>query len=385
MDTFLGWPFLILQWSVCTLWLMIAVKGCFDVQSLRRLAADDASDEALPSVSVIVPARDEEARIETSLRRLLAQNGVKLQVVAVDDRSRDQTGAIMQKLAGEDARIKPVRIDALPERWLGKCYACHTGAKQATGEWLLFSDGDVWLQPDVIRRAVRAGVRESADHVCLTFGSRHGTLAGKACQLFMVLSVAGKTAGIDRGRPGAYIGLGAFNLISRKAFDAIGGYEPLRLTIVDDVKLGLLVRRAGLRTRAFLGGDDVDADWAASLASMLRVMRKNHFALVGYSVPKALAGAGVLTLTWLVAALGPFTGTWAGWAAGLAWLALSVPAGIVARRSGAPLTAAFLAPVLFPVMALSLLNSAFTTVRQGGIRWRDTFYPLAMLRDGDFR
>src|SRR5439155_6179779 len=118
-----------------------------------------------PTVSVIVPARDEEARIETTLRRLLAQECVNLEVIAVDDRSRDQTGTIAQRLAVEDTRIKPVRIDALPEGWLGKCFACQTGSEHATGDWLLFTDGDVWLQPEVISRAIRAAKNESVHHV----------------------------------------------------------------------------------------------------------------------------------------------------------------------------------------------------------------------------
>lgn len=355
-------------WAVAGLWLVGAAWCLVAVLSLRSLPAGGPADGPGPTVSVVVPARDEEARVETTVRRLLEQQGVQLQVIAVNDRSRDRTGAILDALAQAEPRVRAAHVTALPEGWLGKCHACHVGAAQATGDWLLFTDGDVWLQPDVIARAVRAARAAPVEHVCLTFAARHGTLAGRACQFFLVLSVANHALAVDRGRPDAHIGIGAFNLVSRSAYLAAGGYEPLRLTVVDDVQLGLLLRRAGFRTRAYLAGDAVDADWSASLPGLLQVLSKNHFAMTGYNTPGAVAGSALLLLPWLAAVLGPFNGTWAGLAAALGLASAVVPALAVAVRAGLPVAAALLAPLIFPVLPVSLLNSTWRTLRHGGVR-----------------
>src|SRR5437764_1298015 len=94
--------------------------------------------------SVVIAARNEEARIEQTIRHLLAQRGVEAEFIVVNDRSTDRTGEILRRLADEDARVKVLRIEALPEGWLGKCHACHTGASAATGDWILFTDADCW-------------------------------------------------------------------------------------------------------------------------------------------------------------------------------------------------------------------------------------------------
>lgn len=106
--------------------------------SVRRLLI-----RSCPCVSVVIAARDEEARIEMTARNLLSQEDVELEVIAVDDRSTDRTGEILGRIAETEPRLKVLRVDALPEGWLGKCHACHMGTQSATGEWLLFTDADM--------------------------------------------------------------------------------------------------------------------------------------------------------------------------------------------------------------------------------------------------
>src|SRR5688572_1351722 len=126
--------------SVFTLRTLICLRWA---QRLPRLEAPPATKVR---VSVILAARDEEARVEGTVRRLLAQQHVELEIIPVDDRSRDGTAQILKSLSAEDSRVRPKRVDTLPEDWLGKCHACHVGASSATGEWLLFSDADCWLK-----------------------------------------------------------------------------------------------------------------------------------------------------------------------------------------------------------------------------------------------
>jgi cellulose synthase/poly-beta-1,6-N-acetylglucosamine synthase-like glycosyltransferase len=346
-------------------------------------AATDGSPGGAVRCSVIVAARDEAARLEATVRHLLAQRLVALEVIVVDDRSTDATGDILRRLASEDTRVRAVRVEQLPEGWLGKSHACHVGASLATGDWLLFTDADCWLTPDVMARALRVAARDAADHVTLTPGVAAETLSAQAWHLAFLGSLANWISGVNRDRPGAHLGIGAFNLVRTSAYHACGGYEALRLTIVDDIKLGLLLHRAGRRTRAFLGGADVECHWGTTVPQMIRIMEKNYFAAVDYRLAPVVAGATVFALIYGTAIFGLWTGTAAGIAAGLAPWSLAVPGAVFARRLGWSPASAAIAPLLYPVLVFAVVNSAVVTLRQGGVRWRDTFYSLDTLRKGN--
>lgn len=335
--------------------------------------------------SVVIAARDEQMRIEQTIHHLLAQLGVELEIIVVDDRSTDRTGEILSNLAKADPRVQIKRVDVLPEGWLGKCHACRIGADAATGKWILFTDADCWLKPDVIIRAIRLAEREGVDHVTLTPGIAAQTPGARAWHLAFLITIANWMSGVNRDRPRAYLGLGAFNLVRATAYRECGGYTALRLTVLDDLKLGLLLRRAGKRTRGFIGDDDLECHWSPTVPGMIRIMEKNYFAALGFSAGLALAAglAGVLLLC--SAVLGPLTGTKAGLAAALTPLSFILPAGVLAARLGWSWRAAALTPLMFPVLLYAMLNSVIVTYCRGGIRWRDTFYPLEVLRKGCLR
>jgi cellulose synthase/poly-beta-1,6-N-acetylglucosamine synthase-like glycosyltransferase len=369
--------------GVALLFLGMSASAVFHLRWAQRLPSieDLASVPVEPAVcSVVIAARDEAGRIEGTVRRLLAQREVQIEVIVVDDRSSDGTSDIVRRLASEDARLKLLRVDALPADWLGKCHACHLGAEAASGAWLLFTDADCWLKPDVLARAWRVAARERADHIALTPGVAARTAAARAWHIAFLISLANWFSGVNRDRPRAYLGMGAVNLVRTAAYRRCGGYEALRLTVVDDIRLGLLIHRAGFRTRGFIGGDDTECDWGTSVGQMIRIMEKNYFAILDYRLAAALvAGLGGL-LTWAAAVAGPISGNAAGFAAGGALLTLIVPARIVTQRLGWPASAAALTPLIYPAMFYAMLRSAWFTMRQGGVRWRETFYPLDLLR-----
>jgi cellulose synthase/poly-beta-1,6-N-acetylglucosamine synthase-like glycosyltransferase len=313
---------------------------------------------------------------------LLRQEAVEIEVIVIDDRSADRTAAIVHDLGLEDDRVKLVRVDVLPEGWLGKCHACSLGAKAARGEWLLFTDADCWVGPDVIARALAVAQRDGADHVALTPGIDSETFAAHAWHLMFLISFLGWIAGVNRNRRGAYFGLGAFNLVRASAYRECGGHEALRLTILDDVRLGLLLSRCGKRTRAFLGAEDVECHWGKGLPEMIRVMEKNYFAALDYRLEVVLAGGTMVILMLFVLLLGLVSGTPLGIIAALSPLGLILPALVLARRMSWPLRYAFGVPSMIPVFLYAVFRSTFVTLQQGGIRWRDTFYPLEQLRAG---
>ena len=369
-----------------------ACGALWHLRWLRRLPPLDSStpNEAACSqgkvrCSVIVAARDEEARIEQTVRRLLAQRGIELELIVVDDRSTDRTGEILEQLAKKDSRLRVIRVGALPEGWLGKCHACHVGANAAKGEWILFIDADCWLKPDVLLRAIRVAELERADHVTLTPGRTTQNVGVRATALLFHLSCVHLISGVNRDRPKSHLGLGAFNLVRATAYRQCGGYEALRLTVLDDVKLGLLLRRAGKRTRALLGADDVEAHWGTNAFSTIKLMEKNYFAALDFNLPLALGGGAFLTLLMGVVAFGAVSGTGAGLAAALSPFCLVVPAAILARRIGWSWSVALGVPFVVPIFICALLNSTFMTLRHGGIRWRETFYSIEALRAGNVR
>ena len=375
-----GTAVLFLFWTFSALWHIRWVRRLPALESLTTTPT-----ESRIKCSVVIAARDEETRIERTIRHLLAQREVEAEVIVVDDRSTDRTSEILQHLAKEDARLQVKRVDALPDGWLGKCHACHVGASAVTGDWILFTDADCWLKPDVIARAVRVAERDGADHVTLSPGTVIDSLGARAWHLLFLTSLLNWFSGVNRDRPKAYVGIGAFNLVRAAAYRQCGGYEALRLTVVDDLKLGLLLRRAGKRTRAFLGVDDVECHWGTTVGSMVKIVEKNYFAATDFRLWLVLAAGVALTLVFGTLVVGLMMGTAAGLAAGLSPLLLILPASILARRLGWSWPCAVCMPFMFPVFLYALLNSTLVTLRQGGIRWRDTFYALDTLRAGTVR
>jgi glycosyltransferase involved in cell wall biosynthesis len=385
--------------GTAAMFLVMTASAIYHLQWVRRLPAmsefgadEFGADErggwgsdGRVQCSVVVAARDEEARIEDTVRRLLAQRGVRLEVIVVDDRSTDRTSEILGRLVQQDNRVRVERVEELPAGWLGKCHACYLGAARANGEWILFTDADCWLKPNVIARALRVAERDGVDHVTLTPGTNGQGLGARAWHLAFLITLADWIAGVNRDRPKSYLGIGAFNLVRAAAYRECGGYEALRLTVLDDVRLGLLLRRAGKRTRGFLGGSDAECHWGTTVRGMIQIMEKNYFAALDFRLAVALAAGLGGVLMWSISLAGLVTGTASGFAAGLAMMTLSVPANVLARRLEWNGASALVTPFAFLALFYAILNSAWVTIRQGGIYWRDTFYSLAELRAGGVR
>jgi hypothetical protein len=381
---FFGTTAFFLAMTLAALWHLRWVRR---LPALEALTTSTGPTKSSPRVrcSVVIAARDEEARIEGTVRRLMAQRDVEAEFFIVDDRSSDRTGEILRQLASEDARVNLKRVEALPDGWLGKCHACHLGAGAATGDWILFTDADCWLKLDVIARAVQLAERDRADHIVIFPGMDLKSSATRAWQLLFLTSVAHWFSGVNRDRPKSHVGSGAFNLVRAAAYRQCGGYEALRLTVLDDVKLGQLLVRARKRTRAFLGVDDVQCHWGTTIGSMVKLLEKNYFAALGFRLELAMAMGVSLFLIFTAVLLGLMSGTVAGVTAALSPLMLILPASILARRVGWPRPCAVLVPFMLPVMLYAMANSTWVTLRQGGIRWRDTFYSLETLRAGTVR
>ncbi len=380
----------ILLIAVGLLWFSFTARAIYNalhVPVLPALPPESSPAAALPRVSVVIAARNEGGRIEESVRRLFGQQGIQLQLIAVNDRSTDATGAILDRLAAEDTRLKVVHVDTLPPGWLGKCHACSRGAEQADGDWLLFTDGDIHMSVDLVARGVATAQREQAQHLTLWPGILcHRWFARAAILAWgQLLIIYAPAAQINRDRGNKALGVGAFNLVWRQAYLAIGGHQPLRMEVIDDVKLGLLLRRAGFRQRIYSATHELEAEWADSVGQAIRNLEKNWFAAVEYNVWKSLAVVGTILAAMTLGLAGPFLNPAWGWFALAGMLSTSILGGMQAYRAHWPLATALLVPLGFSMFAFAGIHSTWKTLRQGGVRWRDTFYPLAELRAGMIR
>ncbi len=373
-------------------WGWLAVQGLRTRRRLDRLPEVGAEPPGgeWPRLSVVVPCRDEAPHVEAAVGSLLSQDYPGLEVVAVDDRSTDGTGGILDQLAGGAPHLSVIHLAALPEGWLGKNHACHVGAARSAGRWLLFTDGDVVYAPGALRRAVAYAERHRLGHlVAMPRLLAQGPFERGFVAAFATLAYA-VFRPWELRRPGsrAFIGVGAFNLVRRDAWLAAGGHQRLRLEVVDDVKLGAMLRRGGVPQGAVDSGGLVSVRWQAGLLPSVLGLTKNAFASMEYRWSLALrlsAAVAFLSAAPLAAAL--LAPDAAARALGLFALAVSVGVhGTVARRFGG---GTGLEGLLLPACGLMLaavfpLSATATTLR-GGVRWRGTFYPLAALRAGCLR
>ena len=340
-----------------------------------------------PRVSIIVPARNEEADIELSLTRLLELDYDNYEVIAVNDRSTDRTGEIMDSVArtrGED-RLRVLHHRELPAGWLGKTHAMWTATNQATGEWLLFTDADVVFKPDSVRRAVAYAEAERADHVVL-FPQMVMKKPGEYMMIafFQTMFVFGhRPWKVADPKSRDHMGVGAFNLVRRSVYDAVGTYQALRMEVLDDMKLGKVVKNAGFAQRNVFGADLISIRWARGARGVVDNLTKNFFAVLSFQWPRTIISAFGLAFLNLM----PFVGLliahgWDRLPYGIAVGAMfSIYVGM-SWRSGVPAYYFVLHPVSSVLFIYTLLRSMFHTLWNDGIVWRGTKYPLEELRKG---
>ena len=342
-------------------------------------------------VSIIVPARNEAEHIEAGLLSLLELEYPDYEVIAVDDRSDDATGAILDRLetewrkTGESSPhlLKVLHVTELPMGWLGKTHAMWQAGKQATGDWLLFTDADVVFRSDALRRALVYAEREQADHLVLFPTIVMKSVGERMIQAFFQSQFVFARRPWKAADPKSHdaIGVGAFNLIRRDVYERIGSYERMRLEVLDDMRLGELVKQEGFRQRVAFGRGLLRLRWVFGATGMVENLTKNGFAILKFNVWFALlAVCGILLLNVapLVGAL--LTPGWGrmGFLAALAAIVLIYVG--MSWYSDIPPGYAVLHPIGAVLFCYALLRSTVLTLRQGGVAWRGTLYPLSQLR-----
>jgi len=372
--------------GVTLFWIAAAIDLALGLPSIPALSdTQPRADSSCPAVSILFAARNEAEKLPHALDTLLSLDYPVYEVVAVDDRSEDGTGTILEERARRVAHLKPTRISSLPRGWLGKPHALQAAYERSNGDWLVFTDADVHFAQDLLRRAVALAEEKRWDHLTLLGSAKMFTLGEKIGMLFfgMGFIVSLRPWRVSEMSSSTYAGVGAFQMIRRSAYETIGTHRRLAMEVIDDMKLGKLAKEAGVRSGVAKAGQAVSVHWHAGVRNMIRGTTKNFFAASGFKLPVTLLQVcGILLMGVFPVMTSPFVHGWARW---LVAISVGVPLiieGAIAVEFGTSPLYAVTYPVGALLYAWMLTRSAVVTLWRGGIVWRGTFYPLDELKRG---
>jgi glycosyltransferase involved in cell wall biosynthesis len=361
----------------------LMLRNLSHLRSLHRVTA--RAPTCWPRVSVIMTARNEVQDVGNAVGSRLADDYPDLEVILVDDRSTDGTGRMARRAAGNDRRFTLVRVDELPTGWLGKVHALQRGYEQATGDWLLFSDGDVIVQPLTLRRAIGYCEQGGIDQLALVPSFQSGSfLTDGAWTVFLRgLIVMVDPAKVRDPKSKIVLGSGGFNLVRRSAYEMTEGFEHLRMETADDVALASLVKQAGGQVEMIDGSRHATLANYRSISELMRGIEKNGSTTATIPFPLFLlafvALGAVLFAPFAALATGP------GWLRVVGGVTLAVYTGsemYALWRNARTWAPAVIWPLAYLIMAYGMIRSTWLAHRNGGVYWRDTFYSLAELNTG---
>lgn len=365
-------------------WIIQALRALRGLALLPRLGdLEPLKGGNCPKITIILAARDEAEKIAAALASMLAQDYPNYEVIAVDDRSADETPRILDEFAERHSHLKVVHVRELPEDWLGKPHALQKGYEQSTGEWVVFTDADVHFAPDALGRAATLFERNSLDHLTVLARLDMAGFWETTATLYFGVGFA---FGVEPWRvpdkkSKRYMGAGYFQMLRRTVYEAVGTHRRLAFEVVDDMKLAKIVKLGGYKSGVAIAGTLIRMRWNRGLGELVRGVTKNFFAASGFSVPQTLAWiAGPLVVSVVPFVALPLTHGYAQLSAAVASAVSVAFLGISAHESGVNWLYGFTQPLGGLLFSYMLLRSMVVTLRQGGIVWRGTFYPLAKLR-----
>lgn len=382
--TFAETFFLYLAWLTLGLFALNFIEIFFGNRTIKHIGdiRPFAGSES-PRVSIVVAARNEEAKMEEALNSLLSQDYENLEIVFVDDRSTDSTGQILDRLAASNARLKAVHITELPSGWLGKNHALHVGASKASGDYVLFTDADVVIEKTTVARAVRFMAENGIDHLAV---SPSVPVKGYMMNAFIAAFIYffGMYCRPWRARnPKSrfYVGVGAFNMVKRKSYEAAGGHKMIAMRVDDDVMLGKVIKLHGFRQDILFGPGFVSVEWYRNVGEAVAGLKKNMFAGLQYNLFYATGSIMLLILldVWPFIALAATTGTTRLLNVGTVIIIMMIIIG-GGVKTGPKWWHALGFPLATLLFCYMVMLSTATTLVNGGIDWRGTFYPLKDLK-----
>ncbi len=341
------------------------------------------ADTDVPKVSLIVPACNEALKIEPAILSLLQQDYKNLEIIAINDRSDDDTGLILEGLRQHHANLQVLHVNNLPQGWMGKANALQLGAELALGEFLLFTDADILMEKTTISRAMAYMTQEKLDHIALTFKNispgwlLNSLILDAGAGLLQVF----KPWRAKRKNSWYFMGVGAFNLVRKTVYHQLGGHGSIRMHPIDDIMLGKIIKRAGYSQECLLGNDLVTVPWYDSVGQMIDGLMKNILAIINFRfllVPLVLASMfcfNILPLWGVLFLSGPTR----------LLFGLTILIRLIAFFAGTRLLEispwCVVGTLVSPYITFYMvLKAAWLNFNDNGIYWRGTYYPLKELK-----
>jgi len=335
------------------------------------------TNTASPLVSVVIAARNEGGHIERTLHSLQNQSYPNLEVIVVNDRSTDETAAVIARVKEDWPELQVIPVDTLPSSWLGKNHALYVGAKASHGEWLLFTDADIYFYPEAIARAVSYAIRTGADHVTVPPSMLHASywLSSLISLFSFNLMIVFRPHFANKPHSKAFIGIGAFNLLTRQTYHGIGTHSVFRMRPDDDLMLGKKVKQAGYRQDFVAFEQFIEVEWYPSVAAMVRGLEKNALTPFDFSFTRLILAVVGAFLFYE----GPFLGLLLVPGVSKVWYLLTIGlmyVGYGSLKGYVPVGLRwFLSfPLVVPLFLFVLVRAGLLFLWRGGIYWRGTFY-----------
>ncbi|MFN0117369.1 MAG: glycosyltransferase [Elusimicrobiota bacterium] len=374
---------LIGAWLVFLIVCGAALEYFWGIRSIGFLKHVLPTESNYPRISIIIPARNEETHIEEALKSVLSLDYPALEIMVINDRSTDKTGVILEKMAHQNSSLKVIHITDLPQNWLGKNHALFFGAQKANGEFLLFADADIIMEPSLLKKAITYVQSEKTDHLTLFPDVK---MPGFWLNLFTVgfsifLCLFLKPWRANNPKSKAFIGIGAFNLIRKSIYEKIGTHEKIRLRPDDDIMLGKLVKKNNFKQNVLFGTDLLCVEWYSSIKELINGLMKNSFSGVNYKLWLLTLGslAHIILIIW------PFIAVFITTGRSLILYQLTILFLVMVGAQQALLNKknifyGFGLPLASIMFLYIIWKAGLKTLRQGGIFWRDTFYSLDELK-----
>lgn len=367
------------------LWEILGHYAFFRIPYLRQVACDEPLQ--WPSVAIIFAAKDEQREIEEAVRSMLKVDYPNLKYTAVNDRSTDQTGDILNRLAEEDERLNVVHVEELPDGWLGKNNALHQAAVVTDTDYLLFTDADVSFDAECVKRAIGYTESHGVDHLTMfPKVPMPGLMLNAFVVFFFKTFVLYYQAWrVSNPNSKAFLGIGAFNLVRNNAFREVGGFLRIRMEVVDDLWLGKLLKQGGFRQQVLIARDDISVPWYGSVREMIVGLDKNTYAGVNYNPllwMTMILGVGI-GFFWPFAAIFFYEGSLQilfAWICGV----LMVSSGWMAIRMKITPCIAVCVPFIVAIFIFTIMRAGIIFYIRGGIKWRGTLYTKEQLQSGRF-
>lgn len=339
-------------------------------------------EEALPGMSVVVAAKDEAETIGEALGSLLSLDYPDLEVILVEDRSTDRTYEVAAQVKEEHPqghRLRLLRCRELPEGWLGKVHALHLGSKLATKPLILLTDADVHFEAESLKRAASIQQILQCDHlVAAPLIDARGFWEPVLVAFFLLMfTIRFQPNRVHKDKK-SYVGVGAFNLLTRETMKACQFLEPLRLQITDDVHLGRLVKSLGREQYCVIAEDQIRVRWFEGLKGCILGLEKNAYAGLYYSLPMFWASLPLVAMPLVL----PLALVGLGYPAlaALYLLFLTLTGAVIPKACRLPRWVGLFFPLAAGVLVFTFSRSVWLAETRKGVRWRDTHYALDDLR-----